>query len=278
MQINTKVNGGLSNQISVHDRGLQYGDGVFRTMRVSAGRVLCWQLHYQKLQYDCAAIGIVCPDSTLLTQELQSLLQQHPDSIAKIIITRGLQSERSYRPSVSLPTRIISISPLPQFPVKFEVEGVKIRVCKTRLANQPRLAGIKHLNRLENIIAVTEWDDPQIAEGVMLDSSDNVIEGTRSNIFAVRAGQMYTPDLTRCGVAGIQRDRVIDWAGKNNVPCQIKFFNLAELTAADEIFLINSVVGLWPVREFIDQNGQNTIWRQFPICKQIQKWLNRANT
>ena len=102
MLANTKVNGDLSSQVSVHDRGLLYGDGVFRTMRVSAGKVLCWHLHYQKLQYDCTAIGIVCPDSTLLAQELQSLLQQHPDGIAKIIITRGLQSERGYRPLSAL--------------------------------------------------------------------------------------------------------------------------------------------------------------------------------
>ena len=279
MQISTKVNGNPSSRVSVYDRGLLYGDGVFRTMRVSAGRVLCWQLHYQKLQYDCAAIGIICPDSTLLAQELQSLLQQYPDGVAKIIITRGLQSERGYRPlSAGLPTRIISISPLPQFPDKFEVEGVRIRVCQTKLAYQPRLAGLKHLNRLENVMAAAEWDDVQIVEGVMLDWAGNVIAGTRCNIFAVHAGQIYTPDLSHCGVAGVQRDRVIDWATKNNVPCKIKLFNLAELIAADEIFLINSVIGLWPVREFIDQNGQNETWSQFPMSKQIQKWLNRANT
>lgn len=278
MQTNTKVNGSPSNQVSTHDRGLLYGDGVFRTMRVSAGRVLCWQLHYKKLHHDCAALGIVCPESTLLAQELQSLLQQYPDGVAKIIITRGLQSERGYRPSsASLPTRIISISPPPQFSDKFGVEGIKIRVCQTRLAHQPRLAGLKHLNRLENIMAAAEWDDAQIAEGVMLDLAGNVIEGMRSNIFAVRAGQIHTPDLTHCGVAGVQRDRVIDWAAKNNVPCKIELFSLTELIAADEIFLINSVVGLWPVREFVDQNGQNETWSQFPMSKQIQKWLNSAD-
>ncbi len=139
------------------------------------------------------------------------------------------------------------------------------------------MAGLKHLNRLENIIAAAEWDDPQIAEGIMLDSFDNVIEGTRSNIFAVCTGQLYTPDLSRCGVAGVQRDRVIDWARENNVPCKIKSLNLSELTVADELFLVNSVVGLWPVCELMDQNGQTAIWRQFPVCRQVQKWLNRAN-
>ena len=279
MPINATVNGKPSSQISIHDRGLLYGDGVFRTLRVSAGQIICWQRHYQKLKFDCAAIGIICPDFTLLTQELQPLLQQHPNSIAKIIITRGLQAERGYRPLVAtFPTRIISISLPPQFPDKYEVEGVKVRVCKTRLAYQTRLAGLKHLNKLENVIAAGEWDDPHIAEGLMLDTFENVIECTRSNIFAIRAGLLYTPDLSKCGVAGIQRDRVIEWAKKNNIPHSIKTFNLSELFIADEVFLVNSVIGLWPVRELIDQSEQTVIWRNFPIGKQVQEWLNCANT
>lgn len=278
MQISTKINGVLSDQVSVHDRGLLFGDGVFRTMRASAGKILQWQRHYQKLRQDCSSLDIICPDADLLAEEFQSLLQQSPESIAKIMVTRGQQIERGYRPPlVALPTRILSVSPFHPYPAEYYSLGVKLGVCQTRLAHQPRLAGIKHLNRLENVLATAEWNDAEITEGVMLDMLGNVIEGTRSNIFAVRAGVLYTPNLTHCGVAGVQRDRVIGWAAKNDVPCKIEQFNLTELLAADEIFLVNSVIGLWPVRELLDQNGQKESWNQFPVSRKIQEWLNRAN-
>ena len=262
-----------ANQISVYDRGLLYGDGVFRTMRASAGQILHWSRHYQKLQQDCVRLNIACPSAVLLGEEMQPLLQQHPNGVAKIIITRGLQTERGYRPTPdAVPTRILSISQLHPYPEMFYAQGVKLRVCQLRLAHQPLLAGVKHLNRLENVLAAAEWNDAEIAEGIMLDMAGSVIEGTRSNLFAVRAGILYTPSLAHCGVAGVQRDRVIEWAAKHGVTCKIEQFSLTELLAADEIFLVNSLIGLWPVREL-----QAKTWHQFPVSQKIQEWLNHAD-
>ncbi len=266
------INGLQGDQVSVYDRGLQYGDGVFRTMRVHGGRVLHWPRHYNKLQQDSAALGITCPESTLLSDELQLLIQQQPEGVAKIILTRGLQTARGYAPpSHIIPTRIVSIMPAPNYPDHFYSRGIKLRVCELRLGHQPRLAGIKHLNRLENVLAAAEWSDADIAEGVLLDILGNVIESTRSNLFLLQNGELITPDLSRCGVAGVQRDRVMEWAIKHGVPCHIEQFGLPELLAADEMFLVNSVIGLWPVREL---QGRN--WSQYPIFMQIQKWLNHA--
>ncbi len=267
------INGLQGDQVSVYDRGLQYGDGVFRTLRVHEGRVLHWPRHYHKLQQDSAALGIACPESALLSDELQLLIQQQPEGVAKIIITRGLQMARGYAPaSHTISTRILSVTPAPSYPDHFYSRGIKLRVCELRLGHQPRLAGIKHLNRLENVLAVAEWSDADIAEGILLDISGNVIEGTRSNLFLLRNGELITPDLSRCGVAGVQRERVLEWAIKHGVPCHIERFDLPELLAADEMFLVNSVIGLWPVREL-----QGRDWNQYPMSMQIQKWLSHAS-
>ena len=121
------------------------------------------------------------------------------------------------------------------------------------------------------MLAAAEWNDADIAEGILLDVAGNVIEGTRSNLFILRNDELLTPDLTRCGVAGVQRGRVMEWAAKYNLPYRVEQFGLAELLAADEVFLVNSVIGLWPVRELQECN-----WTQYPIAMQVQEWLNHA--
>lgn len=276
------INGVPGNQLNAHDRGLQYGDGVFRTLRVVNEKLLYWPRHYRKLQQDSAALNLRCPDATLLFDELQALIKHQAPSVAnggvanqgvaKIIITRGAQQKRGYAPvAVVIPTRILSMAPAPVYPDAFYTHGVKLHQCGLRLAHQPRLAGIKHLNRLDNVLAAMEWDNPDIAEGVMLDFSGHVIEGTRSNLFIVQKGTLRTPDLSQCGVAGVQRDRVIELAAQNGVTCHIEQFTLAEVLAADEVFLVNSVIGLWPVRELSTRT-----WSQFSLSLQMQKWLTDA--
>ena len=265
------VNGKHGSLISIRDRGLLYGDGVFRTLRVVQGKAQNWSLHYQKLQHDCTALGIACPDAALLSAELKELLVQHPDGVAKLIVTRG-EGTRGYAPSASAdPTHLWDFFPAPDYPADWATHGVKARLCRLRLSHQPRLAGIKHLNRLENVLAAAEWSDAAIAEGVLLDEQGHVIEGTRSNLFMVRGGMLLTPDLSHCGVDGVQRQRVVEWAAIHNISCKVGQFGLDELLAADEIFLVNSIIGLWLVREL-----QSRTWGHFPVAMQIQKWLNHA--
>ena len=267
------INGVSRDRLSIHDRGLLYGDGVFRTLRVLDGHPQHWSRHYLKLQKDCTAVGLICPDQALLSEEIKSLIQRQPNGIAKIIITRGEQAIRGYAPHKdTVSTRIISLSPPATFPGSHRSHGVSLRVCDLRLAHQPRLAGIKHLNRLENVLAAAEWCDPSIAEGLLLDVTGNVIECTRSNLFMVCDGALLTPDLSLCGVAGVQRERVIEWAAEHGVPCCVKQFGLAELLVADEVFLVNSVIGLWPVRELPGRT-----WGPHPISAAVLQWLSHAS-
>ena len=265
------INGLEENLISATDRGLLYGDGVFRTMMVRQGQLLHWQRHYDKLHHDCGALDIECPTMQTLTAELKQLTQIQADGVAKIIITRGTGA-RGYAPSSHpLATRIVNISPTPIYPDSFAGSGVNMHICRLRLCHQPRLAGIKHLNRLENVLAAAEWNNADIAEGVLMDGTGHIIECTRSNLFVVKNGVLFTPDLSRCGVAGLQRERVMEWAKQRRVDCEITDLLMADLLAADEVFVVNSVIGLWPVREMPGFRRES-----FPISLLIQDWLNHG--
>ena len=277
------VNGKPGNFISIRDRGLLYGDGGFRTLVASRGKAQQWPLHYLKLQHDCAALGIACPDEARLSAELNGLLAQHPDGVVKLIVTRG-QGTRGYAPQTGAgATHLWDVSPLPDYPADWATHGIKARLCQLRLCHQQRLAGIKHLNRLENVLAAAELSDGQlsdsrspdsrpsgsgIAEGLLLDIAGNVIEGTRSNLFLVSNGKLITPDLSRCGVAGVQRDRVMAWAAQHKMPLQVRHIGMDELLRADELFVVNSIIGLWSISELEQRRLSG-----FSIARQIRKKL-----
>ncbi|HCA26928.1 MAG TPA: aminodeoxychorismate lyase, partial [Betaproteobacteria bacterium] len=201
------VNGVETDSVHATDRGLGYGDGVFRTLRIQAGKVRCWARQISKLEADCAILRIPCPSHDTLLQAVTRAADAEPDCIAKWIVTRG-SGARGYAPPPSpSPTWVMLTAPVPPALQRQREDGVKLRLCETRLGLQPRLAGVKHLNRLENVLARMEWTCLETAEGLMLDTEGRLISGTMSNLFLVRGNRLYTPDLSRCGVAGVQRAR-----------------------------------------------------------------------
>lgn len=265
------INGAPGDKIDIHDRGLTYGDGVFRTLRVRSGQPQHWPRHYRKLQHDCTALNLPCPAAELLEAELRQLAAQQAEGVAKIIITRG-RGERGYAPPVAaIPTRILSISSFPDSPETYRIHGIRLRVCDLRLSHQPRLAGVKHLNRLESVLAAAESSDPDVQEGLLLDLEGRVVEGIRSNLFMLRDGILQTPDLSSCGVAGVQRERVMEWAARHAVACVQGLYTLADVLEAEEVFLVNSVIGLWPVRQL-----QGRTWAHHPVSSRIAEWLENA--
>lgn len=265
----TLIDGIPADVVSANDRGLLYGDGVFRTLMRAGGITLCWARQYRKLAADCAALHLSCPDAAVLETEVACL---PPDCVAKIIITRG-RAARGYAvvPGIS-PTRIVTSSLLPLYPQSYCTEGVKVHLCSLRLAPQPRLAGIKHLNRLENVLARMEWDDPAIAEGILLDEAGNVIEGTMSNVFCYRAGVLHTPDLSCCGVAGVQRERILEYAAQSGMAVQVGRLALGRVMEAEEVMLCNSVIGAWPVREF---NGR--VWKMGDVAVRLRRLMEERD-
>ncbi|MGH8637722.1 MAG: aminodeoxychorismate lyase [Burkholderiales bacterium] len=239
------VDGLVSEALSALDRGLAYGDGVYRTMRAESGRVLHWPRHHRKLEHDCARLGIACLAAPVLSADIARILRAEPDCVLKIIVTRG-QGGRGFAPPMHTePTRVVASFPLPPPPQDCDEHGVRVRWCSTRLAAQPALAGVKHLNRLENVLARSEWTDPTIAEGIMLDAGGDVVEGTMSNVFILEQGRLITPALERCGVAGVQRERLIALAERICRGCEVGSVSPQRLLAADQVYLLNSVIGAW---------------------------------
>lgn len=243
------VDGEQGRAIHATDRAVMYGDGVFRTMRMRGGAIACWPLHYGKLDADCRALRIPCPMRTILEQDIARIARDVADCVVKIIISRGAGGRGYGVPKSLSPTRMVVASPVPDYPSHFWREGIKLHVCEIRLCHQPRLAGIKHLNRLENVLARMEWQDPDTPEGLLLDAEDCVVEGTMSNLFMRRGNTLITPDLSACGVAGLQRERILKYAARLDLKAEIARFSLPVLLAADEVFVCNSVIGVWPVRQ-----------------------------
>ena len=241
------VNGKSRDQILVSDRGLQYGDGVFRTMRSEGQRIIWWPDHYDKLSVDAKALGLSCPEQDLLLAECMQVAQDC-DGVVKLILTRGT-GRRGYAPSsADTPTRVVQGSRLPEYPASHLTEGIKVRWCSIKLGHQPRLAGIKHLNRLENVMARGEWEDPDIAEGLLLDEAGWVIGGIMSNIFAVRGRTLFTPDLSLCGVAGVCLQRLTRAAQQHGMTVRVSQMRPQDVYKADELGLCNSLIGVWRIR------------------------------
>lgn len=247
------INGCPSSELPITDRGLQYGDGLFETIAVSAGKVALWSFHFDRLSEGCQRLCIPTPAASLLMDEVNSLIRDVEQGVIKIIITRGSGGRGYCPPQSPEPNRIISLHPWPDYPVSWFNEGVVIRLCEARLGLNSALAGIKHLNRLEQILARLEWCDPAIYEGLMLDSRDRVIEATQSNLFLLQGNLLSTPDLSECGVSGTVRRLVIEMARELRIPIKVEAVSLQQVREADALFITNSISGILPVREFEGQ-------------------------
>jgi 4-amino-4-deoxychorismate lyase len=247
------VNGGATDEVSSLDRGLLYGDGLFETIAVQDGRPRFWRRHLARLRAGCERLGISQPVEDRLREEADALVAGVDRGVLKLIVTRGCGG-RGYRSEIPLhPTRILQLHPWPDYPGHCQVSGVRVRLCHQRLGHIPALAGIKHLNRLEQVLARMEWDDPAIMEGVLLDTDGRLVEGTMSNLFMIRDGVLMTPALDRCGVAGVLRGVVLELAA-GLMPVQVGALQPDDLRTADEAFLTNSLIGIWPVSAFEDHS------------------------
>jgi 4-amino-4-deoxychorismate lyase len=236
-------------QWTVHatDRGLHYGDGLFETMAVRAGAPRHWQRHLARLASGCQRLALPLIDPAILWQEATSLCAGVDAAVLKLIYTRGIGG-RGYRPEPAPASRLLMLYPAPSYPPSYWSAGVSVGVCRTAIGISPALAGLKHLNRLEQVLARAEWDDPEVPEGLMLDTRGRIIEGTQTNVFMVKAGRLLTPDLTESGVAGVARGLILEQAARLGLHAEVRPLTLEDAKSADELFLCNSLIGIWPVR------------------------------
>lgn len=255
------VDGQPSDSVDARDRGLGYGDGVFRTLRIEAGVPLWWRDQFAKLAADSAALGLDCPDEALLRAEVCQVAQSG-QGVAKILLTRGAGTRGYALTPGTACTRIVMAAPLPSHAQPDAPDAIRARWCTLRLARQPRLAGVKHLNRLENVLARAEWADPAVAEGLLCDDSGAVISGVMSNLFWVRAGELFTPDLSQCGVAGVARTRLLRAASRRGLPVHVGRQLPDAILAADEVMICNSLIGVRRVARLDDRVWTAAGWTE----------------
>ena len=244
-------NGGAMDDLPMDDRAIHYGDGLFETIAIRHGVARLWPLHLHRLADGCQRLGIALPNADELQQTLldavASSAVDDDYALAKIIVSAG-SAARGYRRPQPAKTRVlVGVFPAKRLPASWSENGVAVAHCNTRVAEQVALAGLKTLNRMEQVLARAEWSDPDIFEGLMCDTSERLICATMSNVFIVKNEILITPDLSRCGVAGVMRQHVCDLAAASGVEVRIADIPRQDAAAADEMFLSNSQFGVLPV-------------------------------
>lgn len=248
MLLGTLIDGVKADRLTLADRGLHYGDGLFETLALRHGVPCLWDAHFDRLSHGAARLGIPCPPAELLLHECRQLTGGEPAGVAKIILTRGSGGRGYSPPEHPQPTRILSLHPWPDYPRAWWEQGVETILCSTPLGENPMLAGIKHLNRLEQVLARSECRDRGVAEGLMQDTGGRIISGAMSNLFLVRKGRLLTPRLDTCGIAGTVRGLVLRLADAFGIEAGEQDIRPPDLVAADGLFLTNTLIGVWPVR------------------------------
>ncbi|MGI9280941.1 MAG: aminodeoxychorismate lyase [Endozoicomonas sp.] len=241
------VNGAPTSEVSISDRGLAYGDGLFETIRVQAGTPTLFDLHCKRLCTGATALNIAF-DLEGFRQEVCDFLQgqTRQEGVLKAILTRG-SGGRGYNPAgCDNPSRVLSFHPLPVYQNAPDINGVRLHECKIRIGDNA-FAGLKHLNRLENVMARSEWQGTTCLEGLLLGMDDRLVEGTMSNLFLVSGKTLFTPCLRRAGVKGVCRELILEQARNWGFQVETGDYYLEGLAGADEVFVCNSVNGVWPV-------------------------------
>ena len=246
-------NGAPAPDLALH-RGLHYGDGVFRTCMIYGGQVIDIHDQYELLLHDSTRLGLAPVPAAELMRDAAQLAQGHARGVLKMTLLRGGVA-RGYRPEAGPSDRLVCRYPAPEYPAAAWQRGVTVFRSDFRLASQPALAGIKHLNRLEQVLASRDWP-AGVDEALLSDDAGRPVGGTRTNLFWVRDSALHTPALERCGVAGFMRRKVLALAQSLQVRVQIRDAQWDEIDSADELFLTNSLVGIWPVAQLGSRRWQ----------------------
>lgn len=254
--LNSIVNGEIASSISIQDRGFHYGDGLFETLALVNQQPVFWMQHYQRLSSGCQRLGIQCPTESELKRDIDKLNDTTvdiPHSVLKIIVTRG-DSDRGYKADEKSKSNIVlMLSTYPKYPKQYWHEGINVRRCKTTLSTHTQLAGLKHMNRLEQVLARQEWND-EFQEGLMSDDKGYLVEGVMSNLFIVKNKSIITPCIDKAGVDGIMRNVVLNLCESNGIIAKQDKLSLEQVLDADEVFLTNSIIGIWPVNKIDAQS------------------------
>ncbi|KAF0280294.1 aminodeoxychorismate lyase [Spiribacter aquaticus] len=267
-----RVNGEPGTVAGIDDRGLRYGDGVFETLAIVGHQPQLWTRHLDRLETGCRRLGLPVPSRGRWQADLAALALPRFGTL-RLTVTRG-EGGRGYAPPTAPQTTTITqCGAVPERPDDWWQTGVAVRFCETRLAVQPALAGIKHLNRLEQVLARGEWSDPGTAEGVMEAMDGRIIEATSSNLIIDQGDHLCAPATDDCGVDGVMQGWLLDRAAASGASVKRTAVRRADLWQARGVMLVNSLVGLWPVRTLAGHPLPRSPW-----ADRLQDELVRAGT
>ena len=259
------INGKKSLGLNPFDRGLAFGDGVFRTMKIQNGVPKYWKYHYEILSHDAKSIQIDIPSSRILLNDIKKLFSESGNFVGKFIITRGV-SGRGYQFKKNIRcTRVLLKNKFTPIQKEIAVEGVCLKVCKQRLSKNSILPSIKHLNRLENVLAKMELEK-NFFDGILLDSDGHVNECISSTIIMRVGDTLYFPSQHGAGVSGVTKKIIMDNIKYLGFKIKIKEILLEELKKSDEVVITNSIIGAIPIRKI-----NNKKWKSFKLAYDINK-------
>lgn len=250
--------------VALNDRGLAYGDGLFETMRVRDGRVRFLTSHMERLGEGCSRLGIELAGEVLL-DDIDAMCRAATDGVLKVIVTRGAGG-RGYRPARSMKSnRLLTMHDVPE---TAQQPTARVRWCSQRLSRNATLAGMKHLNRLEQVLAQREWDGESAEEGLLLDTEGELISATAANLFIVKQTTLLTPDLRFCGVRGIMRRQVLEAAAAIGLSFNEEPLWPHDLEEASEVFITSAVRGITSVVELEERR-----WSSGPVAARLRNVL-----
>ena len=262
------VNGEISSFLPASNRGLNYGDGLFETMVVNHGHPRWWQAHMDRLGIGCERLGLQMPQQAVLLREVKTASAGLTSAVVKIVLTRQGQARGYGFEAQRACDRIVSAHAMPGNLTEPVLKGSRARICDLRLAIQPALGGIKHLNRLEQVLATAEEFAPGVKEGILLDYEDNVISAISANLFIVMGERLLTPRLDRSGVRGVVRGQILAVFKSR---CEQRRIQPDLLREAHEVFICSSVKGIVPITRVDAQD-----YEIGPVTRELQNWYQEC--
>ena len=247
--IGTWIDGVAGNTVPADDRGLQYGDGVFETILVRNGVPRFIGMHRDRLRRGLTQLGIQFSAGKILDDEIaRAVALAPPLAVLKIIVTRG-SARRGYAPPAnSEARRIVSLWPTTPLADNLVGHGVNLGVARLRLPQPSPFAGLKHLNRLENVMAARDINAGAEFDALLLDTSERLVSGASSNVFLVKGGGILTPRVDRVGVTGVMRQVVLREAPRLGIAAREQDLTLDDARSADGMFITNARIGVVPVQ------------------------------
>lgn len=273
------LDGEQRNALPLDDRGLAYGDGLFETFRARRGEIPLWRYHLERLLNGAQVLNLPLAARSVTTQldQMLALLreQQWDDAVVKLIVTRGSGGHGYVPPADPHPRIVYTARPFPPLVTveSSQNRGVELVTSRYRLSRNKHLAGLKHLNRLEYVMAADATRPHAGQEVLLLDEVGHLVETLHHNVFLVRNGEMLTPELKDCGVAGTLRRAVLeDFAPAINASFRTCDLTLEDLQSADEVFICNAVRGIVPVCSWVSHR-----WASGPVTHSLtqavaKKW------